>query len=214
MSKTPPAVPALVLETQTAMRSIAETMLILQELSGRLLSESVLEHETRRANAQSQRQSADTLRNRAARLAPGEHRDELLARADRFVKRAAIIDAGEVMPPELRYPLDSLRLVASAREHFAAALEALDRVDAAEVNEFIDALQPPTDDDAAAGRLALDTEAPAMLVRNELGRALEILGGYVDAEGTMRLRAFALETAAPQRPRLVNGEDGATPPAP
>jgi hypothetical protein len=192
-----PIVPPLVLQIQNVQRSIAESTLLLNELAGGLLTESLLEHETRRANAASQRASADTLRNKAAKLPPGEHREELVARAGRFVKRAAVLEAGEIMPRELRYPLDSLRLVAVARDAIATAIQALDQVDAEEVTLFVQALQPPTSGDADLGPTAIHTETPSMRCRNELGSHLEMLGAYLDDRGSLCLRTFALAIAAP-----------------
>lgn len=218
MPTTPPgpAVAPAVLEIQDVLHSLTETQLLLQRLAGRLLTEGVLEHETRRKNAASQRASADTLRNKAARLPAGEHQDELCARADRFERRAAVIDAGKVMPRELRYPLDSLRLVAAAREKIAAALLAIDELEAEEVSLFVSSLQDPTPQDEIVGPASVQVEAPAMLLRNEIGEHLGMLGGYVDSEGNLRLQTFALAVAVapqPSPPASTNGAPEAPAPA-
>ena len=218
MPTTPPgpAVAPAVLEIQDVLHSLTETQLLLQRLAGRLLTEGVLEHETRRKNAASQRASADTLRNKAARLPAGEHQDELRARADRFERRAAVIDAGKVMPRELRYPLDSLRLVAAAREKIAAALLAIDELEAEEVSLFVSSLQDPTPQDEIVGPASVQVEAPAMLLRNEIGEHLGMLGGYVDSEGNLRLQTFALAVAVapqPSPPAATNGAPEAPAPA-
>jgi hypothetical protein len=216
-----PTVDPHVLEALELTRLVTHTSARLQAFASGLLTPSVLEHEKRQANAQSQRKSADTLRNRAERLPDGEHKAELLDRADRFERRAGIIEAGQTMPRELRYPLDSLRLVAAARDALAAAAVAIDHLEPEEVSLFMSSLQAPTSDDATPfgpGAPKLDADNPAMLVRNDIGHHLAMLGGYLDENDNLRFRQFALAIAAVSStnhtPSTTPTEEPPAPPAP
>ena len=219
MPTTPPgpAVAPAVLEIQDVLHSLTETQLLLQRLAGRLLTEGVLEHETRRKNAASQRASADTLRNKAARLPAGEHQDELRARADRFERRAAE-SSTRARSCRARAPV-SARLAAPCRrgpQKIAAALLAIDELEAEEVSLFVSSLQDPTPQDEIVGPASVQVEAPAMLLRNEIGEHLGMLGGYVDSEGNLRLQTFALAVAVapqPSPPAATNGAPEAPAPA-
>ena len=186
------------LEALGLAQAFTETASRAHEFAQAVLEPIIAEHRKRESDAHSQRASADTLRNRAARLPEGEHRAELLGRADRFEKRSAVILAGELMPRELRYPLDSLRLVAKARDALIAAADAIDGIDADEVHAFLQSLRMPTEQDRVVGEGPIASDAPAMLVRNEIGRHLEMLGVYLDAQGQKRLRPFGLAIAMPQ----------------
>jgi hypothetical protein len=208
MSNSDPPIPAVVVEALELTADITATSARLQSFAAVILGPLIAEQQKRAADAHSQRASADTLRNRAAKMPAGEHREELVARADRFERRATVMLEGGTMPRELRYPLDSLRLVSRARDALLAASDALDAIDAAEVHAFLEALQPVTGADRDVGEGPVTSEAPPMLVRNEVGRHLEMLGVYTDENGRKRARTFGLAiampiVAVPQRVRAV-----------
>ena len=220
MQASPSPIPPLVLEALSLNRDGTAFALQLQRFCERLLTPSVQEQAKRFEDAASQRNSADTLRNRAGTMPPGERRDELLARAERFERRAAVLAKGEVMPRDLRYPRDSLRLVSDAREALLAAAVALDQLDPHEVSRFLAQLLPTgSAEGIPIGEVPIAVDAPAMLCRNAIGSALEMLGAYVDHDGVTRLRPCALavattESGGPvtqaQPPQSVANENAAT----
>ena len=196
----PDVVDPAVLEALELTQDLTVTSARLQAYASRLLTPAVAAHRKKIADAHSQRASADTLRNRAAKLSDGPHKIELLDRAERFERRAGVILAGATMPPDLRYPLDSLRLVAKARDALVAAQVALDALDPDEVSDFLASLQVPSEHDRVVGDHPIDVDDPAMLVRNEIGRHVGMLGGYVDDSGNLRLRQFAISVLATSTP--------------
>lgn len=204
-------IPPLALEALNLNREGSAFAAHLQGFCERLLTPSAREHAKRFEDATSQKNSADTLRNRAATMPPGERRDELMDRAERFERRAEVLANGKVMPRELRYPLDSLRLVSDAREALLAAAVALDQLDAEEVSRFLTQLLPEgSSEDIPIGDVPIAVDAPSMLCRNAIGSALEMLGVYVSADGVTRLRPCALAIAASDSGTAATSGPGVT----
>ncbi|MFI4971177.1 MAG: hypothetical protein ACHP7H_00740 [Hyphomicrobiales bacterium] len=189
-------VPPIAVEALALVRKLTAVGLDAQAFASRLMTPSIAALAKRGEDAATQQNAADTLRNRAATRPEGPERDELLLRANKFEARARVLASGEVMPRELRYPLDSLKLVAAARDAIVDAIAALDLVDTGEIEFFMRQLKAASPEDVRIGALDLQPVNPSMICRNPLGAAAELLGAYVDDEGVMSLRVAALAVTA------------------